>query len=285
MIVSRVKSFLYPSGSFATNPPPFYKTWSISTVAFTSLGVPIGRDVDVNKIWNEKVKKVSKRLSSIPFHDLPLASRCSIINIYCYSMIVYLDRFLPCPGPILDQLHRASLNAIWRNSSSVSVNEHRLCTPQVHGGFDLISLKNRLAGPRAEWIYRLLTIPESSRPFVLAIRGRLQKYLLLHPAHQWNYDPFSFQRERSPFFPVDWDLLPTRCVLGRLARDDGDYDLSSSTSLERLPFHLELDHHSYPPCQEELERVLLGPLSPPSPPNTSSDPTKNASPLTSVRTR
>jgi len=200
MIVSRPKSFLHPIGTFATNPPPSYKTWAITTEAFTSLGVPIGRNVDANEVWNEKVKKVGKRLSSIPFHDLPLASRCSIINIYCYSMIVYLDRFLPCPGPILDQLHRASLDAIWRNSSSVSVNEHRLCTPQVHGGFGLISLKNRLAGPRAEWIYRLLTIPESSKPFVVAIRGRLQKYLLLHPAHQWNYDPFSFQRELSPSF-------------------------------------------------------------------------------------
>ena len=174
---SKEKSFFYPLGIFRQNAPATFEGWKVKTDDFTSLGVPIGRNVDRDKLWSNKVNQVKSRLNIIPMADLPIHTRCQIVNTYGYSKLLYLDQFYPASDLTIKAIEDVALEAIW-GKSAPTVSLDRLKAPFTSGGFGLIDLKRHLEGPRAQWVYRLLFDDAwKTTPYLSSIRLRLSKRL------------------------------------------------------------------------------------------------------------
>lgn len=151
--VNRKKSFVYGLGQ--TLQGTSWHGWPVQKGPFRYLGIQVGKDVDTEEVWSAIASKVERRMQGIPMFDLSIASKCSIINIYCYTKIFYVDQFLPAPEKIVKRLEDAARAAIWGKKKAL-VSEEHLLTPTKHGGFGLLPLRTRLASGRAKWIYQLL---------------------------------------------------------------------------------------------------------------------------------
>lgn len=88
--------------------------------------------------------------------DLPYAARCMAINIYCFSKILFYDRFVPAPSAFVDDIQQAAFAACWAHRNHHLVSEARLLTPVDHGGFGLFDLALQLRIGRAKWAFQLL---------------------------------------------------------------------------------------------------------------------------------
>ena len=172
------KSLLYPLGSCRTDAPTRYHEWRVQTVSFDFLGVPCGRTVNGPAHWREIIGKLKARLARIPLHDLPLLARCNVINQYIYSKVIYLDRFLPCPDDILEDLEATAYTSLYR-SKHHDVSRERLETPRDLGGFGFTPLRFRLIKARAQWAGDVLFRPEL--PASIHIRKRIIHTMSLDP--------------------------------------------------------------------------------------------------------
>ncbi|SCV68800.1 BQ2448_921 [Microbotryum intermedium] len=159
--LSNAKSFLYPLGSFRNHPiVPRLGTWRLSDSQFRYLGIQVGVDIAEDAGWEEVKSSTIARIRSIPMYDLPYAARCSIINTYCYTKVLFYNRFVPAPKSVVKEIEDAAMLAIHGRDSDGTrrrpkVSRSRLCTPLDHGGFDLIDLPMRLAIDHAKWVFQL----------------------------------------------------------------------------------------------------------------------------------
>lgn len=212
------KSFLYPLGKYRL--PPLlrtsYSSWTVSTEPFRHLGVRVGIDVDVLAFWNTLKSKVIHRIRTIPMFDLPLATRCNIINIYCYSKILYVDRFSPAPKAVIKEIINAAHDAIWGNKSP-TVKRDRLYTPLDRGGFGLINLDLQLLGHRAEWIFKLLSSSSWNVRYLRAIRCIPIKYTISYPTVRID-DPMRSQSTKRY-----WTWYSIFCHPSSIHFDDGNW--------------------------------------------------------------
>jgi exonuclease III len=229
--VNLAKSFLYPMGlQPALSMTGLAHRWRIDNNAFRYLGVMVGPSVDSTAVWKGLASQVVRRMTSIPMYDLPLASRCAIINRYCYSKVFYLDAFIPCPLSVSNSLEESALTAIWKGHHTRKVSTARLKLPLESGGFGLLPLTTQFLAARAKWIYNLLTCSDETMTHLYAIRVDLGGCLLKDKAYvKTKLNPNTFQREVShtyqwfgPFcqagLPVQWpeatmamrSRLPTR---------------------------------------------------------------------------
>lgn len=170
--INNSKSFLYPLGALRGDPRPSCQGWRVERAPFRYLGVQVGVGVDREEEWTVARVGVEQRMRSIPMFDLPLATRCAIINRFCYSKILYLDRYSPASDATISLLSSSALATIWGRKHA-SISEERLKTPLDRGGFGLIDLRLQLRGPRAEWIYSLLPSSSFHTRYLRAIRGQL----------------------------------------------------------------------------------------------------------------
>ncbi|SCV74708.1 BQ2448_7737 [Microbotryum intermedium] len=144
--LSNTKSFLYPLGSFRNHPMATHVgTRRLSDSQFRYLGIQ---------------SATIAHIRSIPMYDLPYAAKCSIINIYCYTKVLFYNRFLTAPKNVVKEIEDAAMLAIYGRDSDGTrrrpmVSRSRLCTPLDHGGFGLIDLPMRLAIDHAKWAFQL----------------------------------------------------------------------------------------------------------------------------------
>lgn len=229
--LSESKSFLYPLGERYRDPSkrPENFSWNIRLHLgpFRYLGIQLGREVDNGKQWRTIKSGVLKRMRSIPMFDLPIATKCAILNIYCFSKIIYYDRFVPAPDDIVADIQQAALDSIWGNiekTSSNRITDERLYTPVLHGGFGLQDLSLLLRGGRARWVYDLL--PQADRKiqhrlFMRHLMLRSERLLLASRQAQWA-PPRSWYRKWRWYLPIchplEGDRYRTECdMLNALA--------------------------------------------------------------------
>ncbi|SGY19804.1 BQ5605_C017g08322 [Microbotryum silenes-dioicae] len=178
--LSDAKSFLYPLGSFRDRPIPSHLgSWRLSDSQFCYLGVQVGMDIAEDAGWEEVKSATVARIRSIPMYDLPYAAKCSIINIYYYTKILYYNRFIPSPKSVVKEIEDAVMIAIHGRASDGSqkppkVSRLRLCTPLDHGGFGLIDSPRRLAIDHAKWVFHLRDPDGCFIRHLFDIRTRLQ---------------------------------------------------------------------------------------------------------------
>ncbi|SCV70671.1 BQ2448_3433 [Microbotryum intermedium] len=178
--LSTTKSFLYPLGSFRDHPvAPRLGTWRLSASHFRYLGIQVGVDIAEDAGWEEVKSSTIARINSIPMYDLPYAAKCSIVNIYCYTKILYYNRFLPAPKSVVKEIEDAAMLAIHGRASDGTqrrprVSRSRLYTPLDHGGFGLIDLPRRLAIDHAKWVFQLRDPDGCFTRHLFDIRIRLQ---------------------------------------------------------------------------------------------------------------
>lgn len=178
--LSREKSFIVPIGARRDSAPASWRGWRVSKEPFRYLGVRVGVGVNNDEWWETTKSAVIRRIRTIPMWDLPLAARTMIINTYCYSKVLFYDRFSPAPPAVIEAIEVAAQAAIWQEKQDARdkrgrlVSTIRLQTPIDHGGFGLFNLAMQLDLARAKWIYKLLSGRNSktSRP-LLDIRSRL----------------------------------------------------------------------------------------------------------------
>ncbi|SCV71373.1 BQ2448_2961 [Microbotryum intermedium] len=119
--LSKAKSFLYPLGSYRDHPIATHLgTWRLSESQFRYLGIQVGVDIAEHAGWDEVKSSTIARIRSIPMYDLPYAAKCSIINIYCYTKILYYNRFLPAPKNVVKEIQDAAMLAIHGRASDGS---------------------------------------------------------------------------------------------------------------------------------------------------------------------
>lgn len=192
------KSFLYPMGQVWGGGPSL-GNWKVVHKPFRYLGITVGSAVDPEAEWHILAARVSARLAQIPMYDLPLATRCAIVNRYCYSKVFYFDTFLPCPANIMDTMEQAALAAIWKGHTKRSVSTKRLQQPFQHGGFGLIPLALQFQGPRAKWIFDLLQSTAFHWPHLLRHRCNLSGYLLQHKYVKTKFNPSTLVSTQSTY--------------------------------------------------------------------------------------
>jgi len=158
--------------------PPWVE-WKVQRKSFKSLGVQMGRDVDAEKVWEDMKRKVRNRMNQILMSDLPLTTRCSIINRYCYSKILYLDKFLPAPSSATEDVEKAAISRIWKRDRP-SVNPQRLTTIQDMGGFGLMPLMEVLQVSRAQWVMRLVAGDFANTPYLLVLRQSIAIHYVIN---------------------------------------------------------------------------------------------------------
>ncbi|SGY80344.1 BQ5605_C008g05362 [Microbotryum silenes-dioicae] len=178
--LSNVKSFLYPLGAFRDRSiAPDLGTWRLSDSQFRYLGIQVGVEIAEDAGWEDVKASTIARIRSIPMYDLPYAAKCSIINIYCYTKILYYSRFLPAPKSVVKEIEEAAMLAIHGRASDGTqqrpkVSRSRLCTPLDHGGFGLIDLPRRLAIDHAKWVFQFRAPDGCFTRHLFDIRIRLQ---------------------------------------------------------------------------------------------------------------
>lgn len=152
--LSHSKCFLYevgkPSGRAKIG------GWRVEKEQFRHLGVQLGRGVNTDLIWRAAADNTIQRMSSIPMWDLPIHIRCLIINIYCFTKILYLDKFMPAKHTIVRQIEEAAVKAVARKTPA-RVKEADLLRPREMGGFGLRHLSLHLQCTRAAWVADLLS--------------------------------------------------------------------------------------------------------------------------------
>ena len=181
--LSAPKTFLYALGQLRVAPRPSCGGWRVTTEPFRYLGVQVGVEVDREKEWAAAKARVVQRMRGIPMFDLPLATRCSIINRFCYSKILYLDQFSPAPDHIIEAISSTALDVLWGKKSH-SISPARLATPLDRGGFGLVDLHLQLLGPRAAWIFSLLPSSSWDTRYLRAIRCVLWKVAEQQPIYR-----------------------------------------------------------------------------------------------------
>ncbi|SCZ98418.1 BZ3500_MvSof-1268-A1-R1_Chr7-1g09130 [Microbotryum saponariae] len=185
--LSNAKSFLYPLGVFRDRPiAPDLGTWRLSDSQFRYLGIQVGVEIAEDAGWEDVKASTIARIRSIPMYDLPYAAKCSIINIYCYTKILYYSRFLPAPKSVVKEIEDAAM----------LVSRSRLCIPLDHGGFGLIDLPRRLAIDHAKWVFQLRAPDGCFTRHLFDIRIRLQApneptpFTLSRPAPNQHHRPW-----------------------------------------------------------------------------------------------
>jgi len=151
--LSHPKTFLYEIGT----PSQRVKIggWRVEKEQFRHLGVQLGRSVDPGLIWRAAADKTIQRMSSAPMWDLPIHVRCLIINIYCYTKILFLDKFMPAKDEVIRRIEEAAVRAVI-GKTSLKVKEADLVRPRELGGFGLRPLALHLQCTRAGWVADLL---------------------------------------------------------------------------------------------------------------------------------
>lgn len=151
------KSFIYPLGKFRSHPLLIdrWKDWNVITTPFRHLGVTVGIGFNSEVQWRVITREAITRMRRIPMFDLPLAARCAIINQYCYSKILYYDKFSPASPATIKELTKAASDVIWGNRKQL-VRHERLCTPLDSGGFGLSDLNVQLCSHRASWVFNIM---------------------------------------------------------------------------------------------------------------------------------
>ncbi|SGY19582.1 BQ5605_C014g07689 [Microbotryum silenes-dioicae] len=178
--LSNVKSFLYPLGAFRDRSiTPDLGTWRLSDSQFRYLGIQVGVEIAEDAGWEDVKASTIARIRSVPMYNLPYAAKCSIINIYCYTKILYYSQFLPAPKSVVKEIEEAAMLAIHGRASDGTqqrpkVSRSRLCTPLDHGGFGLIDLPRRLAINHAKWVFQLRAPDGCFTRHLFDIRIRLQ---------------------------------------------------------------------------------------------------------------
>ncbi|SCV68187.1 BQ2448_308 [Microbotryum intermedium] len=194
--LSKAKSFLYPLGSYRDHPIATHLgTWRLSNSQFRCLGIQVGVDIAEDAGWDDVKSSTIARIRSIPIYDLPYAAKCSIINIYCYTKLLYYNRFLPAPKNVVEEIQDATMLAIHGRASDGSqrrpmVSRSRLCTPLDHGGFGLIDLPLRLAIDHAKWVFHLRDPDGCCTYSTFAFHRRwlwIWWAYFCHPPAKWNH--------------------------------------------------------------------------------------------------
>ncbi|SGZ22351.1 BQ5605_C022g09477 [Microbotryum silenes-dioicae] len=261
--LSNVKSFLYPLGAFRDRSiAPDLGTWRLSDSQFRYLGIQVGVEIAEDAGWEDVKALTIARIRSIPMYDLPFAAKCSIINIYCYTKILYYSRFLPAPKSVVKEIEEAAMLAIHGRASDGTqprpkVSRSRLCTPLDHGGFGLIDLPRRLAIDHAKWVFQLRAPDGCFTRHLFDIRIRLQApneptpFTLSRPAPNQHRCPWIWIW--WAYFchpPPKWDhavrkttkLLPARWVryfeAWALVTTLNPPELSKSQNLEQWATHV-----------------------------------------------
>ncbi|SGZ28684.1 BQ5605_C027g10409 [Microbotryum silenes-dioicae] len=261
--LSNVKSFLYPLGAFRDwSIAPDLGTWRLSDSQFRYLGIQVGVEIAEDAGWEDVKALTIARIRSIPMYDLPYAAKCSIINIYCYTKILYYSRFLPAPKSVVKEIEEAAMLAIHGRASDGTqrrpkVSRSRLCTPLDHGGFGLIDLPRRLAIDHAKWVFQLRAPDDCFTRHLFDIRIRLQApneptpFTLFRPAPNQHRCPWIWIW--WAYFchpPPNWDhavrkttkLLPARWVryfeAWALVTTLNPPELSKSQNLEQWATHV-----------------------------------------------
>ncbi|SCV68471.1 BQ2448_592 [Microbotryum intermedium] len=156
--LSTTKSFLYPLGSFRDHPvAPRLGTWRLSASHFRYLGIQVGVDIAEDAGWEEVKSSTIARTNSIPMYDLPYTAKCSIVNIYCYTKILYYNRFLPAPKSVVKEIEDAAMLAIHGRASDGT---------QRRRGFPAID--------HAKWVFQLRDPDGCFTRHLFDIRIRLQ---------------------------------------------------------------------------------------------------------------
>ncbi|SCV70634.1 BQ2448_3396 [Microbotryum intermedium] len=167
--LSNTKSFLYP----------------LATRSSVTFGIQVGVDTAEDAGWDEVKSATIARIRFIPMYDLPYAAKCSIINIYCYTKVLFYNRFLPLP--------RVSSRRSWMPPCSQFTVETRMAlkgarwspgrasAPLDHGGFGLIDLPMRLAIDHSKWVFQLRDSDDCFIRHLFDVRIRLQAANQPHP--------------------------------------------------------------------------------------------------------
>ena len=166
------KCHITPIGSFRNSHLTTWKGWNLNRDQFRYLGIQVGVRVDYEQWWATILAGVLKRIRGIPMFDLPLAAKCMVLNTYCYSKVLYYDRFAPAPPQVIASIVSASKAAIW-GSTRPYVSMERLTTPVDNGGFGLFDLRMQLDVARAQWIFSLLSEESMATRHLAEIRSRL----------------------------------------------------------------------------------------------------------------
>jgi hypothetical protein len=170
--------------------------------------------------------------------DLPIASRCSIINIYCFTKIFYLDQFMPAPVEVVNRLQDSAIRAIWGKSKEL-VSKDLLLKPTKHGGFGLVPLAIRLACGRAKWIGQLLGPDWKLHRYLGARRRGLYQFIEQEKLKDKRTERFWF-RQRGPYRRIDLGCAIHEWTWGALFHRRNDsvhygWDMAFFLSKDSLP--------------------------------------------------
>jgi hypothetical protein len=173
--LSHPKCFLYEVG------PPSARSkiggWRFEKEQFRHLGVQLGRGVNTELIWRAAADNTIQRRSSIPMWDLPIHIRCLIINIYCFTKILYLDKYMPAKHTFIRQIEEAAVQAVL-GKTSARVKESDLLRPREMGGFGLRPLSLHLQCTRAGWVADLLSNKWREQRHLGALRLLVSRQIL-----------------------------------------------------------------------------------------------------------
>ncbi|KAM0792707.1 hypothetical protein ACM66B_002485 [Microbotryomycetes sp. NB124-2] len=122
------KSFLYAIGNTYAVAPN--RPWlRITRQPFRYLGILVGRGVDSRAQWRQLIDRIKARTQRLAIYDLPLATKCAVINTYCYSKIVFYDRFDPAPQDLLDEIKELALVKVRGTNPNSHPSPERITTP------------------------------------------------------------------------------------------------------------------------------------------------------------
>ena len=166
------------------------------------LGVQMGKHINYDKFWKDKIEKLKAIFSAWNMRHLTLQGRIYLVKSLGLSSILYDVEMKDVNTNVVKQIINVIFNFVWKGKRHL-VSKEVCCLPKCIGGMDMIDIPTVIKVKRIRWIIRLLEGNEAEHWKVLPlkyIRCLDSKYSIDFFSLKTTDASEAIHREKIPFF-------------------------------------------------------------------------------------
>ena len=150
------------------------------------LGIPVGKSVDMNPFWLNKIAKIKSCLAVWKTRSLTYKGKVHLLKSYGMSNLLYSMEVKTPPNYIIKEVDRLFNNFLWDDRARGKVKREISILPRMYGGLGVPDLHTSLVTRRVKFILKVIEDPEEKWKLIPRMYlSRLdldycQKYFLLN---------------------------------------------------------------------------------------------------------
>ncbi len=140
-------------GTWRTKPPP-KSTFSWTTESIKALGIWHGYNIDNDKIWQEKFKRINNSLTVWKTRDLTFEGRVLLIKSLGFSVTNYQIEHVGIEDKHKNELKKMLWQFLWKNKTPL-INRANAVKPKQEGGLNMIDIEAEIKTKQIKWMNKI----------------------------------------------------------------------------------------------------------------------------------